>query len=42
MDPGSVAALLPPLIGVGFLFGCVPMVIGLGIHTVFHIIKNAV
>ncbi len=42
MDMEYIAALLPQLVVVGFLLGCIPMVIGLGVHVVFHILKNII
>ena len=31
---------IPELIGLGFLLGCLPLVVGLGIQTVINIFKK--
>lgn len=36
----DLLVMYAPYVGVGFLFGCLPMLAGLGIQAVVHIFKQ--
>lgn len=36
----DITGLVPQFVGVGFLLGCIPLLMGLGIHAVINIFKK--
>lgn len=36
----EISMVIAPLVGVGFLLGCIPVMIGLGVNAVINIFKK--
>ncbi len=40
MNFNEISSIVSPLVGIGFLFGCFPLLFGIGIRTIINILKN--